>query len=219
MVERLAVELEDAAADAQVAGVIVAGRGQSFSAGVDLHEFAEGTAASGRRLIAGLKRACATARVAPKPFACAVQGHCLGGAFELALACDFRVATPGAVFGLPEVTLGLPSVIDAALLHHYVGLGRAREMLLTGEFISAEPALAIGLVNRVVAADELTAAAAQLVRRVLACDAGAVAAQKRLIASWLDQGLTTAIEASVDDLVAAFEGGRPRELARRRLRK
>jgi enoyl-CoA hydratase/carnithine racemase len=218
MIERLASELEGAAADIEVGGVIVAGRGQSFCAGVDLHEFAQGTPRSGRRLIDGLKRACAAARLAPKPFACAIQGHCLGGAFELALACDFRVAAPGAVFGLPEVTLGLPSVIDAALLQHYIGLGRAREMLLTGEFVHAEAAFAIGLVNRVVAADELIAAAVQLIRRVLANDASAVAAQKRLIADWLDHGLSDAIEASVSDLVAAFEGGRPAELARRRLR-
>jgi enoyl-CoA hydratase/carnithine racemase len=219
MVDQLAAELESAAHDGSVAGVIVAGRGRSFCAGVDLAEFAEGTPDSGRHLIEGLKRACAAARLAPKPFACAVQGHCLGAAFELALACDFRVATPGAVFGLPEVKLGLPSVIDAALLQHYVGLGRAREMLLTGEPIHAEPALAIGLVNRVVAAEELIAAAAQLMRRVLANDARAVAVQKRLIGDWLDRGLSEAIEASVEDLVAAFEGGRPRELATRRLRK
>src|SRR5207248_2373891 len=83
---------------------------------------------------------CGQIRNLPKPVAVAVRGHCLGGALEMAVAADFRVCAPDARFGMPEVTVGLPSVIDAALLMQYIGVGRAKEMLRTGEPIGAEQA-------------------------------------------------------------------------------
>ena len=71
---------------------------------------------------------CAAARRNPKPIACAIQGHCLGGALELAACCDVRICTLDAQLGMPEVFLGIPSVIDAVMLGHHIGVGRAREL-------------------------------------------------------------------------------------------
>jgi enoyl-CoA hydratase len=217
MVEALRDELAHASADPLVRGVIVAGAPPSTCAGVDLAEFATGTPDSIRRLIDALADACAAARRCPKPVAMAIRGHCLGGALELACACDFRVAAPGAALAMPEVLLGIPSVIDAALIERHVGAGRARELILTGEPITSEQALAWGLVNRVVPEDRLLDACRELVGRVARHDAAAVGRQKRLFAEWQNLPADEAIERSKDELVASFAGGVPQRLAQERL--
>jgi len=201
-----------------VRGVILAGAGPSFCAGVDLHEFADGTPETARELISALAELCRTARELPVPLACAIQGHCLGGALELAACCDFRVCTPDAQLGMPEVFLGIPSVIDAVMLGHLIGAGRAREMLLTGDSISGETAFAWGLATRVAPAEDLIAVAAALLHRVTRHDASAIAAQRKLHQQWLDLPYTQAVEQSQHALVDAFHNGTPQRLAAARLR-
>src|SRR3989442_1029241 len=98
-------------------------------------------------LIPALHAAIDAVHQAPFPVIAAVNGACLGAGFELALACDLRVAVAGASLGLPEVRVGVPSVIQAALLPPLVGPGRAAELLLTGEPITAEPAPQCGRVR------------------------------------------------------------------------
>jgi enoyl-CoA hydratase len=219
MIEALRDELVAAAADPSVRGIVVAGAPPSTCAGVDLAEFAAGTPDSIRRLIGALAEACAAARRCPKPVAMAIQGHCFGGALELACACDFRVAAPGAALAMPEVLLGIPSVIDAALIERHVGAGRARELILTGEPITSEQALAWGLVNRVVADDRLLDECRELLSLVARHDAAAIGRQKRLFAEWQNLPLDEAIERSKEDLAASFAGGVPQRLAKERLRK
>jgi len=218
MIEALGDELRNAADETDVRGVIVGGTGPSTCAGVDLNEFASGTPDTIRRLIAALADTCAAARRCPKPVAMAIQGHCYGGALELACACDFRAAAHGALLAMPEVMLGIPSVIDAALLERHVGFGRAQELVLTGEPITAEHALAWGLVNRVVEPDDLLDSCRELLGRATRHDARAIASQKRLFAGWLNLPLDDAVEQSKDVLVESFESGVPQRLARARLR-
>ena len=217
MIEALRDELVRAAGDPSARAVIVAGAPPSTCAGVDLAEFANGTPDGVRRLIGALAGACAAVRRCPKPVAMAIRGHCLGGALELACACDFRVAAPGAALAMPEVRLGIPSVIDAALIERHVGAGRARELILTGEPIDAERALAWGLVNRVVPEDRLLDACRTLLGQVTRHDAAAIGRQKRLFADWQNLPLDQAIERSQEELVASFAGGVPQRLARERL--
>src|SRR5438128_9109698 len=102
LIEQVTHALRNAARDPTVRGVILNGAGKSFCAGIDLHEFAQGTVESAPRLIEALRDLCATVRTLPKPVVCAIHGHCLGGALELAVACDFRVCTPDARLGMPE---------------------------------------------------------------------------------------------------------------------
>ena len=213
----LRLALEEAVADVAVAGIVIAGRGHNFSGGVDLAEFAEGSPARGAQLIAELEKLCETVLLAPKPVAVAVQGACVGGALELALAADFRVATATARFSMPEVFLGIPSVIHASLLERYVGLGRAHEMLLTGEPMEATEALACGLVNRVVAEAQLLPAAEELIALTVRHDAAAITTQKRLFREWLELSFGAGLASSRGALVRHFESGVPAELARKRL--
>jgi enoyl-CoA hydratase/carnithine racemase len=218
MIEALRDELLRAAADPSVRAILVAGVPPSTCAGVDLAEFADGTPDGIGRLIGALAGACAAARRSPKPVAMAIQGHCYGGGLELACACDFRVAAPGAALAMPEVVLGIPSVIDAALIERHVGAGRAHELILTGEPIDAERALAWGLVNRVVPDGDLLDACRDLLGRVTRHETGAIERQKRLFADWQNLPLDEAIERSKEELVAAFASGAPQRLARERLR-
>ena len=199
--------------------MLITGAGPSFSAGVDLHEFERGSPESALTLIETLKDLCGEVRTSPHPVACAIRGHCLGGAFELALAADFRVCTPEALFGMPEVLGGIPSVIDAALFIPYVGLGRARELLLTGDSIGAEQALNWGLVNRVVADERLLEETLGLLERVTRHHPPAVRAQKELIEEWLNEPLQDAIDGSVGYLAESFRDGVPQRTAGELLRR
>jgi enoyl-CoA hydratase len=219
LIEQLASTLDQARLDSTVRSVVLAGAGPSFCAGVDLHEFAEGSPESASALIGALKDLCALVRGLPKPIACAIQGHCLGGALELAACCDFRVCTPDARLGMPEVFLGIPSVIDAAMLRHHIGAGRAHELLLTGDPVSGETAYRWGLVNNLAPPERLIEAAAELVGRASRHAPEVIAAQKRLHQHWLDLPYEEAVERSIQPLLEAFRAGRPQRAATARLRK
>jgi len=216
-IRRLREEIQAAGTDPRVSALIIAGRGPSFCAGVDINEFTTASRASGETLIGELRALCRAARRAPKPVAVAIQGHCIGGALEFALAADFRVCTEDAVFSMPEVFIGIPSVIDAALLERYVGLGRAHEMLLTGEPMLAAEALQRGLVNRVVAPDRLLDSTADLTALASRHHPDAIRAQKILHEEWLNLPFEAGLDSSEQALARSFETGAPQELARRRL--
>ena len=218
LIAQLTREVRRFDTDPAIRGVILAGAGPSFCAGVDLHEFAEASPDSSRALIEALRDLCAMVRNLSKPVACAIQGHCLGGALELAACADFRISAPDAQLGMPEVLLGLPSVIDAVRLGHLIGVGRARELLLTGEPISGETGFHWGLVNRLAAPGDLIDVAADLLRLATRHLPDVIAAQKRLHQQWLDLPYAEAVERSVDPLVDAFRTGRPQQLAANRLR-
>jgi enoyl-CoA hydratase len=147
---------------AGVRAVVFAGAGgRAFCAGMHVDTFAELTPESARAFIAELRDMLAAVRTAPVPTVCAVDGYCLGVGFELALACDLRVATTRSAFGLPEIKVGIPSVADAALLSEYVGLSLAKEMILTGDVYPVGRFSASGLCNTVVPPDRLAAAVAR----------------------------------------------------------
>ena len=215
-IEALQKELDRTAGDPAVSGVIIAARGRNFCGGVDLGEFIEGTPESGARLINALHELCETAREIPKPVAVCIQGACVGAALEFAVSADFRVCTENASFAMPEVFIGIPSVIHASLLERYLGLGRAHEMLLTGEPMGATEALTRGLVNRVVPEKRLLSTAEELVSLVARHHPEAIRVQKALFREWLDRPFTKALDSSARALVRSFESGAPQELARKR---
>ena len=162
-----AAVLDELRADDQVRVVIFTGAGdKAFVAGADIAEFAERTAISQREVMLdrGLFNAVDSF---PKPVIAMVNGYCLGGGCELALACDIRVASDKASFGQPEINLGIiPGGGGTQRLTRLVGEGKAMEMILSGEIISAEEAYRIGLVNHVVPADQLEAKTMEIANRI-----------------------------------------------------
>jgi len=177
---------------------------------MQLEEMRDLSPSSAQSLISRLRDAIEAVHEAPFPTIAMVNGACLGAGFELVMACDIRIASSEARFGLPEVRVGIPSVIHAALLPRLVGPGRAAELLLTGESISADQALGWGLVNRVVEPSGLRAATEGLVGEILKCGPQAIRLQKELIIRWRNSDLRTAISAGVEAFALAFASDEPR---------
>jgi enoyl-CoA hydratase/carnithine racemase len=207
------------AADATIRAAVLTGSGRAFTGGMNVHVLRDLDVPRAKALITAIHAAIASVHHAPFPVIARVNGFCLGAGFELALACDVRIAADVARFGLPEVRVGVPSVIEAALLPALVGPGRAAEMLLTGESIDAGQAQAWGLVNRVAAVPELDAAVDAMVDKVLACGPAAIRLQKELMLRWRHTDLATAVEYGINAFATAYATDEPREGARAFLEK
>jgi enoyl-CoA hydratase len=199
------------AADRSTRLAVLIGQGRAFTAGMDVRVLRDLDAISARHLITELHDAIAAVHRAPFPVIAAVNGPCLGAGFELALACDLRVAATSASFGLPEVRVGVPSVIQAALLPPMIGPGRAAEMLLTGATVTAAQALDWGLVNQVVSDDRLRSAVDDLAAPILDSGPEAIRIQKALIVRWRETDLATAVRYGISAFATAYATGEPRE--------
>lgn len=180
-------------ATAPVRCVVVRGAGGNFAAGADIDEFGEvrHDEASGRRFhLEVLAPALEAIRAAPQPVIAAIEGVCVGGGLEIALACDVRIAAQGARFGAPVGRLGFPFALpELRPLLELVGPGVAAELLLTGRLYDAHEALAKGLVQRVVAAAGLAAAVEETVGGVLAGSPLAARLNKSQIRLLLARGM------------------------------
>lgn len=185
---------------ADVRAVVFRGDERAFSAGMHVRTFADAQPDEGHAIIDRVGECVGAVRIAPVITVAAVRGYCLGAAFELALACDLRVADPSARFGLPEVRLGIPSVVDAALLVSHLGLSKAKEVILAGGHYQASELP--GLVNH--AADDVEAAVTALVTPLLALTPEVVRAQKSLFETWLNSGLQQGIDISRDVFAEVF---------------
>jgi enoyl-CoA hydratase len=203
--------MAELAADERLRAVVLAGAGpKAFIAGVDINEMARiENAAQATAFITRLHQCCAAIRDVPVPVIARIQGYAFGGGLEIAAACDVRIAADAAVFGMPEVKLGIPSVIEAALLPPLVGWGRAREIMYLGESFTADEALQWGLVEHVVPASGLDTAVEAWVAKLLTSAPHAVRLQKRLIRRWEDLPLAAAIEAGIRAFAAAYETDEP----------
>jgi enoyl-CoA hydratase len=210
MLAELGRALDGLEGDADVRAIIVRGAGTVFSSGFDLKEQMERRPAGAAQWQPILRQDFDTVMRfwhCPKPTIAAVRGPCLAGACELALACDLTIAAPDAVFGEPELKFGAGIVV--MILPWIVGPKLAKEIILTGQDkIAAERALAIGMINRIVPADELDAAALRLAQHIAAIDPRLVKETKRAINRALEaQGLLTALEdALAIDLGIEAEG-------------
>lgn len=199
MREEGAALLDELRNDDSVGVVIFTGAGdKAFIAGADIAEFAGRTANMQREVMLG--RSLFTAvDTFPKPIIAMINGYCLGGGCELALACDIRIASETASFGQPEINLGIiPGGGGTQRLTRLVGEGRAMELILTGEIIDARTAYEIGLVNHVFPADQLEAKTLEMANRI--AEKGPIAlrlakeAVKLASRSNLDEGLKREID-------------------------
>jgi len=200
LVRATGAALRAAADDPNVRVVVVRGEGKVFSAGMDVAALA-GAATEVEQLRSFRRDALSAFNLAEemtKPVIAQIHGVCLGGALELALACDMRVLSDDAFVGLPETRLGLvPDVGGSSRLPQVVGLGRAKELIMTGRVIGAQDAERIGLANRVAPADRLEAATQELVDELLACAPVAVGLAKRLMDASARPALSTTLELEI----------------------
>jgi enoyl-CoA hydratase/carnithine racemase len=205
----LAERLEEAARDPAVRAVVLTGAGTAFSAGGDLgflQELPSMPPARAAQVVYGtFQRLPRAIRGMDKPVVAAVNGPAVGAGCEIAVACDLRIASERARFG--EVWIGLgcvPALGGMYLLPRLVGLGKATELVMTGEIIDAAEALRIGLVNRVVAPADLAEAAATLARRLARGPARALAVAKAALNRGLDSSLWAELDATVHAQVMCF---------------
>lgn len=193
--------------------VILRGAGErAFIGGADVRDLAALDASNAAAFITGVHRACHSLRTCPVPVIARIQGYVLGAGLEIAAACDMRVAAEDAVFGMPEVKIGIPSVVEAALLPQLIGWGRTRQLLLTGENISAVKAEAWGLVEELVPAAELDAAVERLAVSILEAGPNAVRLQKELISGWEERTASEAVQLGIEIFARSFEGDEPKRM-------
>jgi len=188
-----------------VQAIVFTGAGQAaFSAGMNIDAFVGLAPAGAHDLISDLAQVMRAIRHSPVVTVAAVNGYCLGAAFELALACDLRVVTKAASFGLPEIKVGIPSVIDAALLPAFVGLSKAREMILTGDIYTLDQLPPDSIANVVAEPGELDTAVESLLDRIATHPPAVTAAQRRLFDVWLNNCLDASVNASMTEFADVF---------------
>jgi enoyl-CoA hydratase/carnithine racemase len=182
-------------ADANV--VVITGAGKAFSAGTDLKEVARLMPESGVQLQQLMHDTITTARYLPKPVICAVRGYCIGGAVELMISCDMVITSDTGRFCMKEMEIGIPNVIEAALLVATIGALRAKEFCYTADWWDAQKAEKVGLVNEMVADDKLEARVKEVAEKMAGKDTLALAVQKDIINKWLTTDLETAMDYSM----------------------
>jgi enoyl-CoA hydratase/carnithine racemase len=190
--EELLAAATEAAERADVRAVIIYGGAKVFAAGADIKEMIDRGYADMAQRPLGLSTACdALARI-PKPVIAAVTGYALGGGCEIALTADFRVCGDNAKLGQPEILLGIiPGAGGTQRLARLVGPSKAKDLCFTGRFVDAAEALAIGLVDKVVAPDDVYSAAREMAARYVSGPAIALAAAKAAIDGGLDGDLAS----------------------------
>ena len=196
--------------DDSLRAIILTGAGdKAFIGGADLNELGACCADSVRLFITRLHMACLAIRTCPVPVIGRVNGFCLGAGLEVAASCDMRVSSDNAIYGMPEVHMGLPSVIEAALLPGLIGWGKTREILITGETFGAEPALAMGFVQKVVPMAGLDAAVDHWLGLIGRATPKAVRNQKALMNRWERVSVEEGVYAGIDAISEAYTTGEP----------
>ncbi len=196
--------------DSAVRGVIFSGAGErGFCSGADLAEFGTAPSQAIARRVRRQRDVWALLAAMRKPSVAAIHGYCLGSGLELACLCDLRVASGDAIFGMPEVSLGLvPAAGGTQVLPRLIGLGgtgRAHDLLLTGRRVGATEAMEIGLLTRIVPRGDHVKAATSLLRGVLTAPDGALHAAKRAVVGGADLPLGAALD--LEDRLAMALGG------------
>lgn len=205
--------LQQLASDSGIRVAVLRGASEkSMIGGADIKEMAKLEQKSAEAFISRLRDLCEAVRTFPAPVIARMPGWCLGGGLEVAAACDVRIAAHDAHFGMPEVRVGIPSVIHAALLPRLIGWGRARWLVMTAENIDAPTALAWGLVDKVAPPDGLDDAVEHAIESFLECGPEALRAQKALLRQWEELPLTESVNLSVKVFGESFLTDEPKRL-------
>jgi enoyl-CoA hydratase len=206
-------KVEALASRADLRALVLAGAGdKAFIGGANIPEMAALDRSRARDFITLVHQTCDCLRRLPVPVIAAIDGYALGAGLEVAVSCDLRVATSRAKFGMPETKVGIPSVVEAALIPQLIGYGRARELLMLGEIIDADTALRWGLIERVVEPAALDAEVEKVIAALLAAGAQAVRQQKALMQAWEKLPTDAAIQAGIDAFERAYETDEPKRM-------
>ncbi len=210
--EALSAAIRQAGKSPGVRVIVLRGAGErAFIGGADIREMVDLTPETSRPFIAAVHGICAAIRGAPVPVVARLSGYCLGAGLEIAASCDLRVADATAKFAMPEVQVGIPSVIEAALLPRLVGWGRASRLIYTGETIGAERAYDWGLVDSLVPEGGLDDEIARTVDMICSAGPAAIRLQKALMREWEELPLSEAVARGIDCLAEGFASGEARE--------
>jgi enoyl-CoA hydratase len=210
---QLAEALRRLAAEPALRVLVLRGSGErAFIGGADIGEMATLNPATAEAFITRLAGLCDAVATVPVPVIARIAGWCLGGGLEVALACDLRLCDDSAMFGMPEVRVGIPSVIHAALLPRLLGQSRADWLLLACENIDAARAESWGLVHERCAVGGLDALVQRRAASLAALPPQALRQQKRLLRHWQTVPLTQAVHDSIAEFGQAYATGEPQAL-------
>jgi enoyl-CoA hydratase/carnithine racemase len=194
VLQALARALESLAPEESLRIVILGGRGKTFCGGADVQELRALNAQTAAAFVGRIHDVCKIVRDLPVPVVARLHGAVIGAGLEIAASCDLRIAAAGTKFAMPEVRIGIPSVVEAALLPRLMGSGRAAWLVLTGEAIDEQRALEWGLIEEIGGDD----AVQRLARRLLSGDREALRMQKQLLHLWDEASLATSVAASIE---------------------
>lgn len=184
---------------------------KAFIAGANINEMSALNRKSAVAFISGLRDLCEATRTFPVPVIARIPGWCLGAGLELAMACDIRITALGTQLGMPEVKVGIPSVIHATLMPRLIGQAQATWLLLSGENIDAEQALQWGLINESVSLTTLDQRITEIANNFAALGPAVLRQQKALLRRWEQLSISDAIADSVQEFGKAFETGEPQK--------
>ncbi|NYT61709.1 enoyl-CoA hydratase/isomerase family protein [Alcaligenaceae bacterium] len=202
--------INELASDAAIKVLIIQGTGsKTFIGGADIKQMVDFKPDTARDFITILYELCEAVRLFPVPTIARMDGWCIGVGLELAACCDMRYASTASQFTMPEVKIGIPSVIHGALLSRLMGEGRARWMMLSGNAIDAQTAFTWGLLNGVETSEDLGAKVDELAQEMAECGSVGMRMQKQLLIEWEAPHLQDAVKLSIDRFSKVFESDEP----------
>ncbi len=213
ILEELANKLNALDGDEKLRAVILTGAGdRAFVGGANIYEMAELTPDTARAFITRIHNVCSAVRNLPVPVIARINGYCLGGGMEIAAMCDLIIAEKSAEFSMPEVRVGIPSVIEAAVLPRILGSGLARDLVMTGRALNGQEAFDAGFVQRLAEDGKLDDAVKTAVKEILEGGREAIRLQKLLCNAWEEESFSASVQLGIDMFAKSFEGPEPSEM-------
>ena len=205
--------VEDLSAEDGVRCLILEGKNETaFIGGADLKLLRSLTPSSSSTFIRSIHSFCDTIRGSGFPVIAKLRGYCLGAGMEIAAACDIRIGDESVKCGMPEVRVGVPSVVEAALLPGLLGSGKAKEIILRGNIFGSEEALSIGFLQRLAEAASLNGLVEVIEGDILRGGPKAIALQKELFREWDSLSVNDGIEKGVEIFSRSYQSDEPRVL-------
>jgi enoyl-CoA hydratase len=205
LLEEVEQALDELSQDDNVVVAIITGAGdKAFCSGIDISEVKDDDMLKARAIGRRIHDTDKAVRMFPKPVIAKVRGACLGAGLELAVSCDMIISTEDARFGFPHMHIGIPSIVEAAILPQAIGIMRTRELCFTADFWDGCKAEQVGLVNHAVPTDQLDAEVDALAKKLSGWSPLAMSVQKEIINKWMDSDLQSAIDFSINSVAINF---------------